>query len=467
LRAERTGDRLRARAGHWRRPAPGGLAALAVVGLALALRVADLGDPDRFMADERFYVEGARSLLARGWEPTWCSPVAGLMPAVHPPLGKWLIAAGMAVAGDGPVGWRLAGALAGTATVALVYLAGRRLFGGRAPALAAALLLAVEHLSVVQSRTAMLDVFVTFWVVAGCLALLVDRDAAVGAGGDQPRRRRPWRYLAGVLFGCALATKWSGAFALAAAIVLVAAWEVARRREDGLKAALRAAMWAEGSSIIVALALVPVAVYVASYTGAFVAGGVGPAGWWEDQVRALTFHTSLSAGHPYASSATSWLVTRRSVAYFYAGPDPTTGTGLREVLAIGNPVVFLAIVPTVVWAAWRWVRRREHALGASLGAPLVLALALWLPWVGQSRPTFLYYMAPVVPFLVLLEGAALARLAGSGVAGAALAGLLAGGAVALLVFHWPVLTAEPLTPGQWALRVADWASIPIWRPHWV
>jgi dolichyl-phosphate-mannose-protein mannosyltransferase len=208
---------------------------------------------------------------------------------------------------------------------------------------------------------------------------------------------------------------------------------------------------------------VPLAVYVASYAGAFLAGAVGPAGWWEDQVRALTFHTSLRAGHPYASPATSWLVTRRSVPYFYAAPDAGTGTGLRQVLAIGNPVVFLAIVPTATWAAWRWLRHRELALGA----PLVVALALWLPWVGQSRPTFLFYMVPLLPFLVLLEGAALTRLAGSGVAGAALAGLLVGGAVALLVFHWPVLTAEPLTPGQWASRVADWARIPLWHPRWV
>ena len=448
-----------------RRPAPGALAALGVVALALALRLVGLGGPGRLMVDEGFYVGGARALLARGWEPTWDAPVAGQLPAVHPPLGKWLIGLGMALAGDDPFGWRLAGALAGTATVWLVYLIGRRLAGGRrAPGLLAALLLAVEDLSVVQSRIAMLDVFVTFWIVAACLALLLDAAAPVtGRPGGTPGWR-PWRYAAGVLFGCAVATKWSAASALAAAVVMVSAAAVARRTGDGgLGQAARAAAWAEGSSIISALLLVPLAVYVASYAGAFAAGGLTLAGWWRDQVRALSFHLSLSAGHPYASSALSWLVTRRSVAYFYARADPLTGTGAREVVAIGNPVVFLAIVPTALWAAWRWLRARDHLVGATLA----MALALWLPWVGRSRPLFLYYMVPVVPFVVLLQGLALDRLARRGWAGATAAVVLVVAAVALLAFHWPVLTGLPLTPGQAALRVADWARIPLWRPHWV
>src|SRR5205814_2792653 len=45
---------------------------------------------------------------------------------------------------------------------------------------------------------------------------------------------RPWRILAGLAFGAAVATKWSGAPALAGGILLAVTWERTRRRRVGL-----------------------------------------------------------------------------------------------------------------------------------------------------------------------------------------------------------------------------------------
>ena len=438
------------------------LAGLAVIGVALAVRLIGLGSPGEMLVDERYYVDGARSLLERGWEPTTASPVPGGTPAVHPPLGKWLIAAGIAVAGDRPLGWRLAGALAGTVTVALVWLTARRLFRDEAAALIAAGLLAVEHLSVVQSRTAMLDVFVALWVVAGLWALAIDRDAPLPEGR---RRRHPWRIAAGVVLGCALATKWSGAYVLPFAAGLTAWWEYRRRldRGDDRRTAAEGTLWGEGPSIIAAFALIPVAVYVASSAGAFVTGAVTPLSWWQDQLRVLDFHANLAAGHPYASSALSWLADRRPVAYFYAKPQVGGVPGASEVLAVGHPLVFFGIVPVWVWATFEWARGR----GAALVWPLLFSIALWVPWVTQDRAMFIFYMTPVVPFIVLLQGAALAKLLRSGPGGAVLATVLLLGVVALFWFHWPVLTGAAITQQEWAVRVADWSRIPFWRPNWV
>src|SRR6478735_4942617 len=96
----------------------------------------------------------------------------------HPPLGKWLIALGIRVFGFDPSGWRTASALAGIATVGLLFWLGLRVLRSTMAATLAAGLLAVEPLHVVQSRVATLDVFVTMFGVAAVLFCVLDRDAA-------------------------------------------------------------------------------------------------------------------------------------------------------------------------------------------------------------------------------------------------------------------------------------------------
>lgn len=443
---------------------------VAVVALALWVRTAGLGTPDEPLVDERYYVGGARDLLEHGVEPSYMAPEPGRLPAVHPPLGKWLIGLGVAVLGDRPVGWRAAGAAAGTVTVVLVYLCGRRLFGGAVAATVAAFLLAVEDLSVVQSRAAMLDVFLTLWLVAALWALLRDRATHLGERSSGRWRWR-WRLASGVLLGCAVATKWSGAYALPVAWLLVLGWAAGRRRAAAggpgrAPRLLLATLRAELASVVALLILVPVGVYVASYAGAFLTGTLNPVTWWEDQVRVLLFHTRLDAGHPYASSAVSWLVVHRPIAYFYEQvPVPTdTGPvdGVAEVLALGHPLIFLAVIPVAVWAALAWIRRRDHAAGVVL----LMAAALWLPWTVQDRPMFIFYMTPVIPFVALLQGAALSRLAHRP-AGAALTLVLLAATLALFWFHWPVLTGQPIPYDQWTSRVSDWNRLPLFHFDWV
>ncbi|MGO3312673.1 MAG: phospholipid carrier-dependent glycosyltransferase, partial [Brachybacterium tyrofermentans] len=96
---------------------------------------------------------------------------------VHPPLGKWLIGAGMMVLGpDSPWGWRLSTAVLGSVAVLMLTLIGRRLFRSTTVGLIAGLLLAIDGLHIVHSRTSLLDPFLMFFVLAAFGALLVDRD---------------------------------------------------------------------------------------------------------------------------------------------------------------------------------------------------------------------------------------------------------------------------------------------------
>ncbi len=94
---------------------------------------------------------------------------------VHPPLGKWMIAAGIRLYGNRPFGWRVSAAFFGTLTVVLIALMALVLWRRPLWAFGAGLLGATESLLVVQSRTTLLDIFEAFWVTAGFLFLVLDR----------------------------------------------------------------------------------------------------------------------------------------------------------------------------------------------------------------------------------------------------------------------------------------------------
>ena len=165
-------------------------------------------------------------------EPTLPVRIADEGTWVHPPLGKWIIALlGVGPIGQRPIGWRLPSALFGIAGVGSCTsspsASGDRLVGG--PSCPAA---GVDGLHIVQSRMAMLDIFLT----TSSRRRVVPRpgsrtDGVTPSAARWPGRpavRLPYRLWAGVFLGCAIATKWSGAFALAFVAGLCAIWAFTR-----------------------------------------------------------------------------------------------------------------------------------------------------------------------------------------------------------------------------------------------
>ncbi len=164
---------------------------------------------------------------------------------MHPPLGKWLIALGMAIGGpDNSAGWRLATAVLGAASVLLVYLIARRLTGSVVAATVAGTLLAIDGLSIVMSRIALLDGILTFFVLLGVLFVLIDRQHTIpllerrDPDDEDPLWgpilwRRPWLVAAGLALGAASAVKWSGLYVLAGFGLYVVITDALARRRGG------------------------------------------------------------------------------------------------------------------------------------------------------------------------------------------------------------------------------------------
>jgi len=126
---------------------------------AALTRFINLGRPNELVFDEVYYVDGARDFLQTGVEVDGASPEF----IVHPPVGKWAIAIGIKLFGDNSFGWRFSAALVGVLSVALVYAIAQQLFHSQFLSISAAALMSLDGLHLVMSRTALLDIFLSFF----------------------------------------------------------------------------------------------------------------------------------------------------------------------------------------------------------------------------------------------------------------------------------------------------------------
>lgn len=457
---------------------------LMVTALGGGLRFWHLSSPHAYVFDEVYYAKDGCYDAGYPWQQCKLTAPGEQTFTVHPPLGRWIIAAGEKLFGNRPFGWRVASATFGTLSVLLIALLALRLFGSALWAGIAGLLLATENLNLVQSRISMLDIFITTFAIAGFLFLVLDRewierrspvlttperlsamhhDPLFGelSGEDVPAPiLRPWRVAAGVAFGASTASKWSGALALVAGIVLSVAWERTRRKRAGLRHPLREALRDESFGIFVFLGLLPIAVYMASYARWWVDNGFSLAGWWAVQKGMAEYSIHLRAKHPYASPAWRWMLMSRPVAYYYtcARQGATACARPAEILGLANPAILWGAFLTIPYAAWSWARRQDWRAGLIVVAFLVQ----YVPWFFVARTSFFFYMAPMTPFLVLAMTYALHRMSThavewDGVAGrttiAPLAVAVVVITVGLFVFFWPVLVGDAVSYTTWHLRI--------------
>src|ERR1700722_18035485 len=125
--------------------------------VAEILFCAHLGQVDKPIYDETYYVPAAKAILQAGQDPN----------PQHPPLGKELIAAGIRLAGDRPGGWGGLRTVFGSLTLVAFYFLALAVLQDSSAALFAALLALFNNLLFVLARIAMLEVFMTAFLFAG------------------------------------------------------------------------------------------------------------------------------------------------------------------------------------------------------------------------------------------------------------------------------------------------------------
>lgn len=433
---------------------------------------------------------------------------------VHPDGGKWMIAIGEQIFGMTPFGWRISAAVVGALMVVVVARLVRRLTGSTLLGCVAGLLLCFDGMHFVMSRLALLDIFLAFWLLCAVACLVTDRDwgRVRLVAAEQPVGRwgplllvRPWRLAAGVCFGMACGTKWNALWFIAVFGLLTYAWDTGARRAIGVRAAWLKSALVDGLPAFLSIVGVAFVVYLLTWTGwllhhdvyeqrfAFGYGDDPPWGsyldtpattWFGQSVEALRslwhyhlmvfdFHTGdylEGKTHPYGSQPQGWLLLSRPVGVEAQNdlPPSTAGctaaadsTCLRQVLILGNPVLWWSGAAALGISVWTWVRRRDWRFGV----PVLAVAAGWLPWfLYDDRPIFLFYAIAFIPFTVVAVTLVIGRFLGDHTTGGRRwrVGAVAAYSVAVIAcfaFFYPIYSDQLITHDQWTLRM--------WFSRWV
>ncbi|MCS7107147.1 MAG: glycosyltransferase family 39 protein [Acidilobaceae archaeon] len=316
---------------------------------------------EEYVTDEIYYVDTARRLLERVFgvdvEGRYSNRTReDYFNLEHPPLGKYVIAASMALCGDVPMCWRMPGIIAGGLMPLVLYAAyatTRHPLGPAAGALAA-LSLAADPIVSATASVAMLDIQLSF------LTALSIAFAVRGLYGLS--------LLSGAL---SLNVKISGFGTFMGSIMNL--YRVEGRRE-------RIRLMALGTLAALSLSLLLHAPLMAYF---------GPGEIARETLEAVKWHTSSRPEGPPSSSPSGWLF---NVAPFPFSYDP------RPVLAEVNTAIHLLALSFSVFAVLNHVFSPSHPY--RLSAPLFYAaitVAYWAVFIAGNRTLYSFYAVQLSP----------------------------------------------------------------------
>ena len=485
---------------------------LLVTAFGAFLRFDRLPVPRAIVFDETYYAKDAWSILQHGVEWYTVSNANSLIQAGHtnifnacsgtscgeyvvqPEVGKLLIAVGEWLFGLNSFGWRFSSAVFGSLAILLVCRIARRLTRSTLLGCIAGLLMSLDGLEFVLSRTGILDIFLMFFVLAAFGCMLLDRDESRARLAERVASRpfdeagprlgiRRWRVLAGICLGLAIGTKWDAVWYLVGFAILGTAWDVGARRAAGLRAFWSGAFTRDVIWLPVTYLVIPFAVYIATWSNWLITGtgfyrnyaqqnGVripvisALYSLYKYHYQAIHFGVTLTSRHPYQSQPWDWMLMTRPVAFFYEcytgpvpGPSHYCPSGYsgpewsQEVLALGTPVIWWGAILALFFCLCWWLLHRDWRVGAVLCG----VVAGWLPWFPLvSRTKFYYYALEFEPFLILsltlclglIIGQASAtivrRSIGAGVVGAYLLTVLL-----MFYYFYPIFAGKVIPYSDW------------------
>ncbi len=373
----------------------------------------------------------------------------------HPPLGKYMIAIGIWLGSHVPFWHETVNGLTGSLRSPWSYRWMNALLGSFIPvivagiayqlsyrcsfALLAGLFTACDGIFIVESRYALINIYIVLFGLLGQLLFLL-------ALANQRQKRTFYLIFAGIAFGASVATKWNGLFFLLGIYIIWSICWIWQRIAtiknqttnviDDLpvnstnyqQSLLQNLTQLNILQIIFFLGIIPLAVYSLIWIPHL---QLDPKyGFIEVHKQILAFHERLGGNtakvHPYCAAWYKWPLMARPIAYYYQtaqsaadplpvlGPPLPAGAGkvIYDIHAMGNPflwwfgltaIIFLLgllIGQIIIYA----VQHKHLFVNKTLSIDTWIALYLVInyavnlvPWMKVTRCVFIYhYMTSVV-----------------------------------------------------------------------
>lgn len=387
----------------------------------------------------------------------------------HPPLGKAIMSIGMLIFGVCPFGWRIMGVLFGIAMLPFIYLFARRFFKEIWIAGIVTTLFAFDFMHFTQTRIATIDVFVTFFIIA--MYYFMYRYVTMSFYDQKLWKTWIPLGLSGICMGLGAASKWTGIYAGAGLGVIFFMNLYRRFREyqwakDNIKGSTQGIEHKDVVDkfpkytlktivfCVVFFIVIPVIIYVLSYLPFSDGTGTGLiAQVLRNQKTMFSYHSNLVSTHPYSSTWYQWPVIYRPIYYY----QRTISTTVSEAIsAFGNPLVWWAGIPAFIYMLYLVVKKKDNK-----ALFLVIAyLAQYLPWVAVTRTTYIYHYFTSIPFVTMMIGYSMFKLAEQKKGWKYAAVVYTAAAVGLFAAFYPVLSGHPIEKQF----VYDWLK---WFDSWV
>jgi len=413
-----------------------------VAALSGGLRIWQLNRFDALVFDEVYFVQFAQNYL---------SGAASF--DAHPPLGKYLIAAGIWLYQRFPLpnsaaSYRWLTALVGSAlplvVMALANALGKR-FNESNPkrlqtfALLSGLFVTIDGLFVVESRYGLINIYMVFFGLLGQWLWLRQDEKPHGTDVRL-------QVLSAVSLGGAIAIKWNG---LGFVLSLIG-WElISPKKNNRLR---KTALWRLASRIGIISSATYIVVWIPHLWAT-------QESFWATHASLLSFHQQLPAeGHSACSRWFTWPLLIKPIAYWYQESDGLAHT----VNNLGNPLlwwlssaaVLLMFVEKLLRALARKAFKKNNPLSPNLATLLLIGYgANWLPWAMVNRCTFIYLYMPAAIFSFMALAWMMSGWLQAPTSGVRMMGWAIGIAIALAFCFWlPLSLGSPLTPESLQLR---------------
>jgi len=367
----------------------------------------------------------------------------------HPPLGKVLMSAFVAIFGMTPFGWRFAGALAGILMLPGMYLLGKQLTKKTGIATIACLCMALDCMHLTQTQIATIDSFPVLFVIFAYFFML--RFLQTDILKQKTTHVLPNLAASGIFMGLSIASKWIGIYA-GGGLAILFFWHCFRtyrlRWEGELALQKEGITDAEKESIEAWLAerpdrkaaahrilvicswcilffiVIPIMIYLLSYIPymAYNSRRIKTIGdyineVWKSQLGMFSYHSTPNLGmdHPFYSPWWEWPVIGKPM-YYAAEQYLPKASGLHHsIFCFGNPVIWFGGLAALVYCAARAIGSRRYSITGHAGIWHLKAstydprymfifigiLAQYLPWVLVPRGTYIYHYFASLPFLML------------------------------------------------------------------